>query len=101
MIDLPVRSSSLARVKTASAPSPVSSETREAIFRETLVEVIAVGRPGILSLLWSCSRDGGCCRWELGDRNVQPVDKARKHFKGRRCQEKFDDFFFAEFFAQF
>src|SRR6478672_3246605 len=82
-MDRPSFSSSLARAKTASAPSPFSCETRDAI--RLMVE------EGILSF----------CGRQRSDRNMQTVDEARKHLEGRGGQEKFDQFLVAKSGFQF
>src|SRR4030095_11786977 len=83
MIERPCCSSSLAREKTASAPSPFSCETRFAI------------RLGVMSESLSpyLSRFGSSSHFRSGrrsDRDAQPADEAGKHFKRSRGKKQFD-----------
>src|SRR5579859_4553836 len=83
MMEWPCFSSSLARVKTASAPSPLSCETRDAILR--------------FAMRSSLSFRGGRRR----DGDAQTVNEARKHFERGGGQKQFDEFRIRKIGAQF
>src|SRR5256885_4602158 len=74
MIEWPCFSSSLAREKTARAPSPFNCETRVAIRR------VPMGS--------SLSFRGG----RRSDGNAEAINEARKHFECGGGQKQFDEF---------
>src|SRR5258707_12384131 len=78
MMERPSFSSSLAREKTASAPSPFSCETRDAI------RLMVSGR--ILSF----------CGGQRSDWDVQAVDEAREHLEGRGGEKELHEFLVVE-----
>src|ERR1043166_7077288 len=85
MMERPWHSSSLAREKTARAPSPLSCPTRLAM--RVMRESLAPPRPGWLgqgpargNLFGRSRRDG----------NSQTFDEAREHFEGGSGEKEFD-----------